>query len=79
MNTDVLKGKWNQLKGEVKVQWSKLTDDELDRIDGETDKLVGVIQERYGYARQRAADEVNRFLERQEREPGGSRGTNVTH
>jgi uncharacterized protein YjbJ (UPF0337 family) len=76
MNTDQLKGKWHQLKGEAKVQWSKLTDDELDRVEGETEKLVGLIQERYGYARQRAADEVDRFLDR---ESPGSRGPNVTH
>jgi uncharacterized protein YjbJ (UPF0337 family) len=64
MNSDQLKGKWHQLKGAAKVQWSKLTDDDFDRIDGESEKLVGVIQERYGYARERAADEVNNFIER---------------
>ena len=64
MNSDQLKGKWHQLKGAAKVQWSKLTDDDFDRIDGESEKLVGVIQERYGYARERATDEVNNFIER---------------
>jgi uncharacterized protein YjbJ (UPF0337 family) len=62
MNSDVMKGKWKQLRGEVKVWWSKLTDDDLDRIDGEQDKLVGLLQERYGFARDRARAEVDQRL-----------------
>lgn len=62
MNEDILKGKWNQLKGEVKVRWGDLTDDELDMIEGQRDKLVGKLQERYGYTRERAEREVESFL-----------------
>ena len=65
MNTDILRGKWNQLKGEVKSQWGKLTDDDLDRVEGDTDKLIGRLQERYGYAREQAQREVDDFLRRQ--------------
>jgi uncharacterized protein YjbJ (UPF0337 family) len=64
MNRDVLKGKWHQLKGEVKAQWGKLTDDDLDRVEGDAEKLIGRIQERYGYARLDAQREVNVFLDR---------------
>jgi len=64
MNTDQLKGKWHQIKGEAKVQWGKLTDDDLEQIDGNTEKLVGRIQERYGWARDRAAQEVAAFQRR---------------
>ena len=64
MNTDVLKGKWHQLKGEVKSQWGKLTDDDVDRVEGDTERLIGRLQERYGYARQDAQREVNDFIER---------------
>ena len=64
MNTDVLAGKWKQLKGEVKRQWGKLTDDELDQVEGNRDKLVGLVQERYGYARDQASREVDEFLNR---------------
>lgn len=64
INTDILEGKWKQAKGEVKKQWGKLTDDDLTQIEGEHDKLVGLIQERYGYAREQAEQEVNKFLER---------------
>ena len=64
MNADVFKGKWRQLKGEVKSQWGKLTDDDLDRVEGDTEKLIGRVQERYGYARQDAEREVNTFIDR---------------
>ena len=62
MNIDQLKGKWEQLKGEAKVQWGKLTDDDLDQIAGNAQKLTGRIQERYGYEKERAEREVDEFL-----------------
>ena len=65
MNTDTLKGKWHQIKGEAKVQWGKLTDDDLDQAAGHTEKLIGLLQEKYGYARERAEQEVSDFEERQ--------------
>jgi uncharacterized protein YjbJ (UPF0337 family) len=64
MNEDVLKGKWHQLKGEVKSRWGKLTDDDLDRVEGEAEKLVGRVQERYGYQRDEAKREVDEFIRR---------------
>jgi uncharacterized protein YjbJ (UPF0337 family) len=64
INTDQLKGMWKQIRGEAKVQWGKLTDDDLDQIDGNTDKLIGKVQERYGYERAKAEEEVNRFNSR---------------
>ena len=64
MNLDVLKGKWKQLKGEAKVQWGKLTDDDLDQIEGNTEKLVGKVQERYGYGREQAEREVDQWINR---------------
>lgn len=57
MNEDILKGKWNQVKGSVKQWWGKLTDDDIQRIDGSYDKLVGKVQERYGYTREQAEKE----------------------
>ena len=62
MNEDILSGKWNQLKGEIKKQWGKLTDDELDMIGGQRDKLLGKMQEKYGYARFDAERELDNFL-----------------
>jgi len=62
LNQDVLKGKWKQMRGQVKQWWGDLTDDDLDQIDGSVDKLVGRLQERYGYAREDAQKEVDRRL-----------------
>lgn len=61
MDNNVFKGKWNQLKGEAKVQWGKLTDDDLDVIGGEKDKLVGKLQERYGHTKDDAEREYNEW------------------
>jgi uncharacterized protein YjbJ (UPF0337 family) len=69
MNTDVLKGKWTQLRGKVKAWWGELTDDDLDRIGGEWEQLIGRLQERYGYTRERAEAEVNRLLREDDRTP----------
>lgn len=62
MNSDVLKGKWQQLKGEARIQWGRLTDDDLDQIQGNAEKLAGKLQERYGYAQEQAKNEVDEFL-----------------
>jgi uncharacterized protein YjbJ (UPF0337 family) len=66
MNWDQARGNSNQVKGEVKKQWGKLTDDDFAQINGERDKLVGRIQERYGYAKDQAEREV-RAWEKQSR------------
>lgn len=58
-NTDVVQGKWKQMKGKVQQKWGKLTDDELDNIEGNTEELAGLLQERYGMAR----DEAKRQLQ----------------
>lgn len=63
MNADILKGKWKQVRGEMKQWWGNLTDDDLEQIDGHKDKLIGKVQERYGYERERAEKEVNHRLE----------------
>jgi len=62
MNRDILMGKWKQIRGEVKNWWGKLSDDDLDRVEGNFDKLVGTLQERYGYSRQQAENEIEQRL-----------------
>lgn len=53
MNEQQLKGKWNQVKGEIKKRWGRLTDDDLMEVEGNYDKLVGKIQERHGESEER--------------------------
>jgi uncharacterized protein YjbJ (UPF0337 family) len=62
MNKDILKGKWLQVKGDVRKWWGKLTDDDVDLIQGDTEKFIGILQERYGYGREQAEREMNDFL-----------------
>jgi uncharacterized protein YjbJ (UPF0337 family) len=62
MNKDVLEGRWKQMRGEAKAWWGKLTDDDLDRAAGKLDVLSGLLQEKYGYTRERAADEIDRRI-----------------
>ena len=64
---DILEGNWKQMKGQVKEWWGDLTDDDLTRIDGKREKLVGVLQERYGYAKERAEQEVTLRFDEYER------------
>lgn len=66
MNEDVLKGKWKQFRGEIKKTWGELTDDEIDQIEGQRDKLVGKLQEKYGYTKAEAERAVNDFIDNTE-------------
>ena len=62
MNTDILEGKWKQLKGSIKDQWGKLTDDDVDRIAGNYEKFEGTLQERYGWKKEEASQALNDWL-----------------
>ncbi|HLV86671.1 MAG TPA: CsbD family protein [Candidatus Sulfotelmatobacter sp.] len=59
MNSDEMRGKWNQFKGSVKQKWGKLTDDDIKQIEGNRDVLLGKIQERYGITKEKAEQELN--------------------
>src|SRR4029450_12713830 len=63
MNQDLFAGQWKQMRGELKSWWGKLADDDFERIGGQKDKLIGVVQEKYGYAREKAQQEVERRLQ----------------
>ncbi len=64
MNWDQVEGKWKQLKGEVQKQWGKLSDDDFDVIQGNREKFVGKIQERYGIAKEDAEKQANDWFNR---------------
>lgn len=61
MNKDIFKGQWNEIKGNIKEQWGKLTDDDLTQINGRRDQLVGFLQKRYGYAKDQAEQNIKDF------------------
>lgn len=58
MNQDTVSGNWKQFKGKVKETWGKLTDDDLDVINGRREQMVGKMQERYGVAKEEAEKQV---------------------
>ena len=73
MNHDRIEGNWKQVKGKVKEQWGKLTDDDLVAIAGKRDQMIGKIQERYGCTRDEAQRQVDDFWSRMERDETGRR------
>lgn len=62
MTQDMLRGAWKQMRGNVKKQWGKLTDDDLMQIDGNKDILIGKLQERYGYSRAQAEKDYDTWM-----------------
>lgn len=65
MNNDILSGKWTEVKGKLKEAFGKLTDDDLLQVQGSTDRILGVLQERYGYSKAQAQQEWTAFANRQ--------------
>lgn len=63
MDSNVLESQWNRIKGEIRSKWGKLTDDDVERIAGSKDKLVGAVQEKYGYVWDEAQQMVDRYLD----------------
>jgi uncharacterized protein YjbJ (UPF0337 family) len=62
MNTDILEGKWKQISGSIKQQWGDLTDDEVAQVNGSYERLQGLLQEKYGWNRDRAEREIDAYL-----------------
>jgi len=62
MNDDIFKGKWKQLRGQIQQKWGDLTNDDLDRMQGTQTEFEGLLQERYGYTKERAKQEVDDLL-----------------
>lgn len=66
---DVLQGRWRELKGYVKKQWGKVTDDDVAKMSGRREELVGVLQQRYGYGKEQAELEINKWLRDYDKKP----------
>jgi uncharacterized protein YjbJ (UPF0337 family) len=61
MNKDIIEGNWKMAKGKVKAQWGKLTDDELNQIEGDYEQLCGRIQKAYGLSRDQVEYDLSRL------------------
>ncbi|MCF8005558.1 MAG: CsbD family protein [Chromatiaceae bacterium] len=61
MNWDQIKGKWHEVKGSVRAKWGELTDDEIEELDGNREKMVGKIQQKYGVAKEEAEKQVDEW------------------
>ena len=76
MNTDTFEGQWRQMRGELKSWWGKLSDNDFEKVAGKKDRLLGLLQEKYGYTREAAQQEMDRrFREYDERTRSSSRAT----
>ncbi|MBZ9664395.1 CsbD family protein [Pseudomonas sp. LMG 31766] len=64
MNSDIIKGKWKQLNGRMKERWGNLTDDDLDVAEGHSEYLAGKLQERYGWTKEKAQQELRDFSDK---------------
>jgi uncharacterized protein YjbJ (UPF0337 family) len=64
INKDVLKGQWKEIKGKVKQEWGKLTDDDLTQIDGSYDELEGKLQKTYGFQKEKARAALEQFMKK---------------
>ena len=73
MNNDIMQGQWTQLKGKIKQQWGRLTDDDLAEINGDRDLLIGKLQELYGRSREDAEKDLERWAAVYEMQAGAPR------
>jgi len=62
MNKDIVKGHWHEMKGKLKQQWGKLTDDQISQMQGNYEELEGALQKNYGYQKDQAEKEIESFM-----------------
>jgi len=74
MNWDQIAGEWKNMKGRIREQWGELTNDDMDRIGGKKDQLVGTIQSKYGLAKEEAERQVDEFARKAEPKAGSRAG-----
>lgn len=65
MNWDQIQGQWRQVLGQVQMNWGRLTNDDMEQIDGNRERLAGKLQERYGFEKDQAQREIDSWLARQ--------------
>jgi uncharacterized protein YjbJ (UPF0337 family) len=62
MNSDIVEGKWKQMKGSIQAKWGEITDDEFDQVKGNRERLIGLVQEKYGKRKDEVKKEVDDYL-----------------
>lgn len=62
MNWDQIEGKWKTIKGDIRIKWAKLTDDDLETIAGKKDRLLGKLQQHYGHSKEKVESDVDEWL-----------------
>jgi uncharacterized protein YjbJ (UPF0337 family) len=63
MNKDIFEGKWKEMRGQAREWWGELTDDDLEKAGGNAEQIVGLLQQKYGYTREQAEEEINKRME----------------
>ena len=64
MDQEIFESKWQEMRGQIKEWWGELTDDDLEKASGNADQIIGILKQKYGYTREAAKKEFNRWLER---------------
>ena len=64
INKDIIQGKWKEISGKIKQYWSEITDDEIGKMKGSQEELMGMLQKKYGYDKERSKKEIDDFLKK---------------
>lgn len=64
MNKDIIEGKWKEIKGDLRKAWGNVTDDEWEKTKGDATAIAGILQQKYGFAKEDASDKVGKFMEK---------------
>lgn len=64
MNKDIVQGQWHKVKGQLKQQWGKLTDDDITQMKGTAEELSGILRKKYGFQKDEANEKINNFLKK---------------
>ena len=64
MNDEIFKGNWEKIKGKIKVQWGKFTDDDIMKMNGKYQEFQGELQKKYGYQKEKAKEEIDTFIKK---------------
>jgi len=64
MNKDIIAGKWNEIKGDLRKAWGNVTDDEWEKTKGDSQAIAGILQQKYGFAKDDASSKVGKFMEK---------------